>query len=165
MDAHETLLCARAILSDVTPLKTDCGRGCGHACCEADEDGQGGMLLFPTEEELYDPLPDGFCITRDRLLPNALLITCEGRCERALRPLSCMLFPLLPRERDGRVRAVRDGRAWAVCPLMDSGLSGLDPAFVTAVRRAGEILCACPTHRMFLENLHRLIASFRTGSL
>ena len=161
MDAHEALLRARAMLTDITPLKTDCGRICGHACCEADEDGQGGMLLFPTEERLYTSLPDGFSITQDTAIPNALLLTCDGHCTRAQRPLSCMLFPLLPKEKGGCIRAVRDGRAWAVCPLMDSGLSGLDPAFVSAVQAAGEILYACPEHRRFLQSIHALIASFQ----
>ena len=55
MDALEAVIRARDLLSDVTPLKTDCGRICGGACCQPDEDGQGGMLLFPGEEGLYDP--------------------------------------------------------------------------------------------------------------
>ena len=53
MTETEALLAARALLADVTPLRTDCGRCCGAACCAPDEDGQGGMLLFPGEEALF----------------------------------------------------------------------------------------------------------------
>ena len=108
MNRIEALLAARALLENVTPLKGDCGRICGGACCEPDEDGQGGMLLFPGEEGLYDPLPEGFTVTPAPEMPGALLITCSGRCQRKDRPLSCRLFPLLPKEKDGAVRAVRD---------------------------------------------------------
>ena len=47
MQPLEAVMEARKLLSQVTPLKRDCGRYCGGACCEPDEDGQGGMLLFP----------------------------------------------------------------------------------------------------------------------
>ena len=35
------------ILGDLTPLKSNCGKLCGAACCESDETGENGMLLFP----------------------------------------------------------------------------------------------------------------------
>ena len=57
---RDVLLRAYAIIGDKTPMLTDCGLMCGAACCQPDEDGQGGMLLFPGEEGLYDPLPEGF---------------------------------------------------------------------------------------------------------
>ena len=60
MEVLEAVLEARRLLECVTPLKTDCGRACGGACCQPDEDGQGGMLLFPGEEALYADLPEGF---------------------------------------------------------------------------------------------------------
>ena len=160
MDRMETLLAARALLAQATPLKRDCGRSCGGACCRPDEDGRGGMLLFPGEEALYDPLPEGFSISPAPELPGALLLTCPGVCDRALRPLSCRLFPLLPREKEGAVRAVRDRRGYIVCPLLPQGLSAFDPAFVSRVKEAGEILYHHPEHRAFLEALHRYIHSF-----
>ena len=46
----DTVLQARALVGGLTPLKSDCGALCGAACCQADEDGQGGMYLFPGEE-------------------------------------------------------------------------------------------------------------------
>ena len=147
MELLEAVVEARRILNDVTPLKTDCGRACGGACCQPDEDGQGGMLLFPGEEALYETLPEGFSIREDNaVLPGMKLLTCDGICERENRPLSCRLFPMLPT----RTGAKMDRRAWAVCPLMESGKRGLNPAFV----EAGKVLYACPEHAAFLDAIH-----------
>ena len=151
MDALQAVISAREILLSVTPLRHDCGRNCGAACCQSDEDGQGGMLLFPGEERLYDPLPQGFSITEEKsVVPDGKLLTCDGFCARDQRPLSCRLFPLLPTEKGCRL----DRRAWAVCPLMAYGKAGLNPDFVAAVKEAGKILYACPEHAAFLSALH-----------
>ena len=159
-DAAEALLAARKLLETVTPLRTDCGRTCGHACCQPDETGRGGMLLFPGEEKLYEE-KQGFTITPDAALEiPALLLTCEGRCDRKERPLSCRIFPLLPKLRDGQVRAVRDRRGFEICPLLPGGLGAFDPEFVAAVRAAGEALYAVGIHRQFLDCLHAHIAQF-----
>lgn len=56
----QALRTAREIMCNITPLRFDCGRLCGAACCAPDEEGDGGMLLFPGEEALYEPLPEGF---------------------------------------------------------------------------------------------------------
>ena len=158
MLALDAVRCARDLLQDVTPLNGDCGLCCGHACCLPDEDGQGGMWLFPEEQLLYNPLPDGFSIEEKEGL---LLLTCDGVCDRSTRPLSCRLFPLLPKLKDGTVRAVRDRRSFCVCPLCESGLSAFSPAFKQAVREAGKILYACDETRQFLEHLHCINDSFR----
>ncbi len=151
MEVLEAVLEARRLLERVTPLKTDCGRACGGACCQPDEDGQGGMLLFPGEEALYAVLPKGFSIREDdAVLPGAKLLTCDGFCARENRPLSCRLFPLLPTGTGAKM----DRRAWAVCPLMESGKRGLNPAFVEAVKEAGQVLYACPEHAAFLDAIH-----------
>ncbi len=131
---------ARALTGDVTPLKCDCGALCGAACCAIDEDGQGGVYLFPGEAALigdaawarYAPCGDwGGCE----------VLTCEGRCERATRPLGCRIFPLTPMLLKNSKWSVRlDARAWAMCPLMASGMRGLEPGFVEAVRQAVEAL-------------------------
>lgn len=150
---------AREIMASVTPLRRDCGRYCGAACCEADEDGRGGMLLFPGEEMLYDPLPEGFTLLQDDAVKeDALLLSCEGYCDREERPLSCMLFPLLP-SRDG---PVMDRRGWAVCPLMQSGIGGLQQEFVEAVRQAGDILYACGETAVFLDAIHAYIKKLQS---
>ena len=151
MECLEAVRAARELLKDITPLNQDCGRFCGGACCQCDEDGQGGMLLFPEEEALYSPLPEGFSIiSDDSVFPGGRLLTCLGRCDRKTRPLACRLFPLLP-ARDG---ARLDRRGWAVCPLMEYGKTGLRKDFVQAVVQAGQILYACPRHAEFLEALH-----------
>ncbi|MBR1584785.1 MAG: hypothetical protein IJ662_04525 [Clostridia bacterium] len=151
MEALQAVIEARKLLENITPLKTDCGRYCGGACCQSDEDGQGGMLLFPEEEKLYTPLPAGFALTQDdAVLPGAWLLTCDGACNRADRPLSCRLFPLLPTAKGCRM----DRRGWAVCPLMDHGKAGLNPAFTAAVIQAGRLLYDCPEHAAFLSAIH-----------
>ena len=151
MEALEAVLKARSLLDAVTPLKTDCGRACGCACCQPDEDGQGGMLLFPGEAALYAELPEGFSIREDHsLLGGADLLVCSGSCDRGQRPLSCRLFPMLPTRKGARL----DRRGWAVCPLMGSGKRGLNPAFVEAVAEAGQVLYACPEHAAFLDAIH-----------
>ena len=150
MELLEAVAEARRILNNVTPLRTDCGRACGGACCQPDEDGQGGMLRFPGEEALYETLPEGFSIRKDdAVMPGMKLLICDGTCERQNRPLSCRLFPMLPT----RTGAKMDRRAWAVCPLMESGKRGLNPVFVEAVKEAGALLAADPAQRAFLERL------------
>lgn len=151
MGALEAVIKARSLLENVTPLKTDCGRVCGGACCQCDEDGQGGMLLFPEEEKLFNPLPEGFTLTENTQLgEKRWLLNCAGICERQNRPLSCRLFPMLPTKKGAKM----DRRGWAVCPLMEYGKRGLNPEFVDAVREAGRILYACPEHERFLESIH-----------
>ena len=46
----DAILRARALIGPLTPMITDCGALCGAACCQPDEDGQGGVYLFPGEE-------------------------------------------------------------------------------------------------------------------
>jgi hypothetical protein len=143
---------AREELKDVTPLKRDCGRVCGARCCRSLEGEETGMLLFPGEAEAYAGR-DGF---RVRKTARGDLLLCSGTCNRADRPLSCRLFPLLPLVGDdGSVRVAADLRALAVCPLARQGKSSMDPAFIEAVRRAGEILAAEDEQALFLEMLER----------
>ena len=151
MNALEAVRAARELLETVTPLQRDCGRYCGAACCQSDEDGQGGMLLFPGEEALYAPLPATWRLERDDgAIPGARILYCDGACDRRQRPLACRLFPLLPTRNGCRM----DRRGWAVCPLMESGKSGLAPDFVRAVAQAGQILYAQPDLATFLDALH-----------
>lgn len=144
----EALAGAREKLAAVTPLTRDCGALCGARCCAPDEDGRGGMLLFPGEETYYKTLPRGFAITRAAEGP---LLTCGGTCAREERPLACRVFPLMF-ALEGGVPGVRpDPRAWPLCPLMPSGMPGLLAGFVQAAREAAQLLCASPEHRAFIE--------------
>ncbi len=169
--SHAALLAARTLLCDVTPLKTDCGRLCGAACCQpATADGQpSGMYLFPGEQSLYGPdqawaqvMPTDWEI-ENRAVP---LLVCEGTCPREERPLACRLFPLSARidARQGSEGFFLklDPRAWPVCPLMPHGLPALDPAFVAASRTALALLWACPEHRAFLRALDALLAQYES---
>lgn len=159
MNALEAVLACRELLRDVTPLKTDCGRVCGGACCQGDEEGRGGMLLFPAEEACYATLPNDFAIQwDDSVMPGLRLLTCSGVCDRSMRPLSCRIFPMLPSPKGAKM----DRRAWAVCPLMEYGRRGLNPDFVDRVNQAGRILYACPEHVAFLDALHAYNESLRS---
>ena len=142
----EALDMARALLAEVTPLKTDCGRVCGARCCASLEGEETGMLLFPGEEDYYEDL-EGW-----RIIPagRELLLICRGTCDREDRPLACRMFPLLPVPREDGVTVRTDERSRAVCPLARQGKQGMDPAFAEAVRRAGEILMTEEPQKAFL---------------
>lgn len=152
------LLRAWEILGDLTPMLEDCGALCGAACCATDEDGQGGVYLFPGEEKLLEPCAWG------RVLPDAFapMLMCDGPCERTRRPLGCRIFPLTPvRSRNGRWTVRMDARARAVCPLADYGLGGLNPAFVRAARDALRAVAESPEGDAFLEKWLALEEEYR----
>ena len=144
------LQAAREKLNSVTPLKRDCGRVCGAACCRPAGGEETGMLLFPGEEEAYSGRA-GWTIRETAMGPMAI---CPGACDRNERPLACRLFPLLPLIRaDGEVYAAVDRRAKAVCPLARQGRSAVDPAFAEAVREAGSLLAGDGEQAAFLKRL------------
>ena len=88
MTDAELIKKAYEIIGNKTPLKSDCGRLCGAACCKGDD--ETGMLLFPGEEDLCTC--DEFKIIQtDYSLP---LLVCDGTCNRDRRPLACRIFPL-----------------------------------------------------------------------
>ena len=147
----ETLAQARALFDDLTPLCTDCGLTCGGACCQPLEGETTGMLLFPGEEAFYADLP-GYTLTAT---DHGMLLVCSGRCNRGERPLSCRLFPLLPLLRPDGVKVATDLRARTVCPLARQGKDALLPAFVAAVRQAGQLLAEDAAQRDFLMQLTR----------
>lgn len=128
----------------LTPLRTDCGLICGAACCGPDEDGQGGVKLFPGEAARYES-------TGWARLDNGVL-TCNGRCPRDMRPLGCRIFPLTPcRKKSGALSLRIDRRAFAMCPLAPHGVRALDPAFVSAVLQALDLIDKTPEGREFLN--------------
>lgn len=163
MTSAEALRSARALLESVTPLRRDCGKACGAACCQPDADGQGGMLLFPGEEAFYTR-EDSFA----KLSPYALhgyggplfLLTCDGACDRAARPLACRLFPLVPIVSGTGFSLAMDVRAWPVCPLMEHGLAGLSRQFVEKAREAVSIVWEDAGCRAFLAAQSRMLARY-----
>ena len=160
----ELLIQAREMLENLTPLKSNCGLLCGGACCEADEDGQGGVLMFPGERDLIkdepwlemqpSPMPVGDI--------DWGMMVCEGKCDRKARPLGCRIFPLTPyRSANGTEWKVRtDRRAWVMCPLMKYGVKGLDPEFVATVKQALNLIASDPDGEEFLEEWQELEESY-----
>lgn len=167
--ALRALKAAREELESLTPLKMNCGRLCGGACCEPDESGENGMLLFPFEEELYSRPIEGFDFhlsEDDSLFRGGKRLVCGGSCPRQHRPLACRLFPLRIRvETDGlesRPVAELDPRAWAVCPLLEKGgLRAMSPDFIAAVERAGQHLMSQTDLLEALYNEQRLLDEMR----
>lgn len=138
---------ALALLQDVTPLDTDCGKVCDGRCCRPSADSV-GMLLLPGEENL--PANEGFTITP---AGGGNLLTCDGNCRRENRPFACRVFPLFPYvSEDGVVRAVYDPRSFRLCPLTrNCAHVRLRRDFVRAVRRAGTLLMQDPACAAFLR--------------
>ena len=155
----EILKRAYAAIGDLTPMHTDCGALCGAACCQPDVDGQGGVHLFPGEAGL---LASQTWV--NSILPGtfAQVMLCAGQCAREARPLGCRIFPLTPvRGRSGRWTVRLDARARAMCPLVSSGISGLNPEFVKAARDALRIVAEDPEGEVFLEKWRDLEEEYR----
>lgn len=154
MSALDAVLSARALMAAPTPLKGDCGRLCGGACCAGDA--QTGMLLFPREERLYERCAFARVVPARFSLGGApgRLLVCEGRCPREERPLACRLFPLFLRfTPDGGTRVMLDRRSAGVCPLAGYGMEALATGFVQAAREAYDALLGDEECRAFLAAL------------
>lgn len=148
----------RAILTHIrrilerTPLDTDCGALCGAACCKGDD----AMWLFPGEDELYENVPGLEAIEGEGNLNVPYLRCTLTECDRALRPVSCRIFPYFPmavrNTRTGKitVRAAMDPRALKVCPLLRRDAPAVTPAFRSAVERAGRLMLGEPSLREYL---------------
>ncbi|MBO4298781.1 MAG: hypothetical protein J5998_08265 [Clostridia bacterium] len=145
---------ARAMLENITPMNRDCGRICGAACCQPDEDGRGGVFLFPGEEELVGG--EWATVTRLENGPG-LMLACDGTCERAKRPLGCMIFPLTPEiDGEGRVSMRFDVRARPLCPLLRNGLMGLRADFRKTAEQAMRLIASDPEGLAFLREWEAL---------
>jgi hypothetical protein len=139
------------LLENTTPLRFDCGRLCGAACCRVSPE-LPGMYLFPGEEELLRGAP-GFALS-DAELPgwrSVRLLSCAGTCDRDFRPLSCRIFPLAPKVTGDAVHAQLDPRGKAVCPLCLGPESALTSEFVKAVEAVFAELLAEPETAGFLR--------------
>ncbi len=157
---REKLMRARVMLADCTPMNHDCGLCCGAACCQPDEDGKGGVYLFPGEEAL---LGGWARVETDIDGPGggARMLVCDGTCERAKRPLGCMIFPLTPEvDSDGSVAVRFDARARPLCPLLRNGLMGVRRDFRETVREALQLIASDPEGLAFLREWERVERRF-----
>ena len=143
----DVILRAYARIGELTPLSFDCGQMCGKACCAPDEDGQGGMYLFPGEEGLF--AGENWC----HILPGSIppILVCDAPCPREKRPLACRIFPATPYFSKGVWTVRMDARARAVCPLSSGGIRGLSRDFAYAARDAMRIIAADPQGESFLK--------------
>ena len=156
----DIILRAYGILGGLTPLERDCGELCGKACCSADEDGQGGMLLFPGEEELC---AGDWCEINDA--PAGRILTCLEPCPRDKRPLACRIFPLSPVFSKGSWTVRMDARARVMCPLVRYGVKGLNREFALAVRDAIRLIASTPEGEKFLQDWQAAEEEFRSFTL
>ena len=147
---------ARKRLMDITPMAWDCGMKCEVACCQPDEDGQGGMYLFPGEEALCGG--DWAEIISAQMGEREVnMLVCDGECVREKRPLGCMIFPLTPEvDEAGHVDVRFDYRARAMCPLLRDGLRGLKKEFVDEVRAVLQMIADDEEGLQFLRDWQAL---------
>jgi len=133
---------AYKMLRSTTPLNMDCGSICDKACCKGGD--EKGMLLFPGEEEFLkdkdflEIRPAKIELERGRRLCFAV---CHGTCGRNYRPLSCMIFPLIPVVRDGKIFLEIDLRGKNTCPIVDQlKVEELFQTFIDKVYKTIDIL-------------------------
>jgi len=104
----------------LTPLYFDCGQLCHNKCCE---DNGKGMILFPHEELYLQSITTDYRITEN---DGYHILYCQGICDRSIRPLSCLIFPLFPfLYEDGRLDLKWDPRGKNLCPLCSLGMDEL----------------------------------------
>ncbi len=164
MDSVSAVLAAGKILEYVTPLNKNCGNICGKKCCDKSEAGD-GMLLFPGEESLYKSATGMFSTSVINRPFFSYYVTCSGVCDRSLRPLACRFFPVIPfieQKNETNIRGIRiDTRAWPVCPLAESGITGLSAEFVNKAKEAASILLSCEETMRYIIKLNKFIDSYK----
>ncbi len=185
MTQEECIRGAYGLLETVTPLRGDCGRLCGKACCKGDENT--GMWLLPGEEKLLEHRKD-FHVRTCQDNAGYPLAVCRGRCAREYRPFACRIYPLFPLVTPGKegglkITAIYDPRSTSNClltqyalgrygssvnsanPLEDS-LSpyiatarrrGITPSFLIRLRKAGAMLLADQELRQYLLDTSRFL--------
>lgn len=150
------------MLENVTPLEIDCGQLCDGACCTVTDEVT-GMYLFPAEREMYNPMPSWGEIQDIDFTYNGGksvdFFTCEGKCDRSLRPLSCRIFPLVPYAKRGdKLSVIMDIRGRGMCPLATAmKKEDLSPLFVERVTKAMQLCMLNRETREFIYSLSESI--------
>lgn len=152
----EILLEAYSYLNEVTPVKFDCGRLCGSACCGENAGPEGeegmGMWLLPGEKELLEG-EGGYTFKKNESETDCLI--CSGTCDRDFRPFACRIYPYyasLKQLPEGRImiKIKPDPRSFISCPLVSPyAVRKYRPSagFVKNAVRAVRLLLSRPTFR------------------
>ncbi len=148
------ILRARRAIGKLTPIPADCGRLCGARCCHGGKND--GVLLLPGEEKLLFLSPG---LEKGKSENGRSYAFCRGKCVRRFRPFLCRIYPLGILLRGERILVTADPRAKRTCPLLLAP-EYLSPAFIGAVRRAGEILKGDPEGRAFLRDLTKELRDY-----
>ncbi len=156
------------LFDNITPIRADCGKLCGKACCRGKDS---GMYLFPGEKKVFDLLTPDWIKTADtdfkytynnqeKTLPIAF---CSGRCDRFERPLACRIFPLTPHlDTNRRLEIIIDPRARAVCPLTHGlSLEEYDPRFIRNIYKVFSLLMKNSEFRGFMDVYSAYLDDFR----
>lgn len=126
---------AYAALATVTPIPADCGELCGAKCCRGGEND--GMILFPGEAEFLGISAQ----TRKMGEAEVGFFVCDGKCNRARRPIACRMFPFAPYYKDGKLSVIADPRAKYLCPLLEEdAMAFVQAEFLAAIKAAFTIL-------------------------
>ena len=149
---------AYALIGTRTPIKADCGKLCGKACCKGDA---AGMVLFPGEEFILSGV-SGFYIEDIEYMDihGIKLLLCDGKCNRDLRPLACRIFPVAPDINDsGNIGVQADIRGRRMCPIWD--LEHVDKDFIESIEKVFALLGQDETMLFFLRLISAEIKSIR----
>ncbi len=148
---------AYKMIGGLTPLKNDCGRLCGSACCHS----EGYMLLFPYEEELLSER--GFKIFQKELAVYGAVqaLTCNGACDREMRPLSCRIFPLAPKFIEGELFLRIDPRARRVCSLSHKSILSFDKEFTNIIKKTLNMMCHDDRMSRYLEAISNIADKYQ----
>lgn len=149
--------------ADTTPLCVDCGKLCGGACCESDDNEETGMYLFPGEEKLFINNPDFKIIDSEFFYGKdcAKILICKGTCNRSERPLSCRIFPIIPYIKGNDFDLIFDPRAKSVCPLLSlSDINELDEVFIKKTKSVIKLLLKFEKTRAFLKALTDILDDY-----
>lgn len=151
---------AYRILDASTPLSYDCGILCNHKCCQGDDDD--GMIIFPGEEIMFANEP--YLTIREIAFGNSktLFATCQGKCNRNFRPLSCRIFPLVPYiDSKDMLYIINDPRARYLCPLiMGIEQIKISASFKRNVRKVFQLLSQDDDVKEYLIKLSRILEEY-----